>query len=137
MWWKPNNRGYTSQINQAGRYSLEKAERIVDRANIMIHSTPNEAMIPYPEPKEEIKKENLNLVQTCGACPEQYDVFLEDRQVGYLRLRHGQFRADYLNCGDESVYSSSTIGDGVFEADERDIHINNALNAICEKLNHE
>jgi hypothetical protein len=38
------------------------------------------------------------LVLTCAACPEQYDVFFEDFQIGYLRLRHGSFRADYPEC---------------------------------------
>lgn len=39
------------------------------------------------------------LEQTCYAYPEQYDVFLDGKQVGYLRLRHGYFRCDYPNCG--------------------------------------
>jgi len=34
------------------------------------------------------------LVLTCGACPEQYDVFKNGQQVGYLRLRHGFFSAE-------------------------------------------
>ena len=48
------------------------------------------------------------LKMTCGACPEQYDVFdSEGKQVGYLRLRHGGFRADYPNCGGDTVYRCS------------------------------
>ena len=35
---------------------------------------------------------------TCFACPEQYDVFLDGEQVGYLRLKHGVFRCDYPAC---------------------------------------
>ena len=35
------------------------------------------------------------LVRTCYACPEQYDVFFHDFQIGYLRLRHGNFTAEY------------------------------------------
>ena len=37
----------------------------------------------------------IELVKTCGACPEQYDAYFEGYQVGYLRLRHGTFRVDY------------------------------------------
>jgi hypothetical protein len=31
------------------------------------------------------------LEQTCIACPEQYDVYLDNSYVGYLRLRYGRF----------------------------------------------
>ncbi len=31
-WWRPNQRGYTSIIEEAGRYSLEKATEIVNDA---------------------------------------------------------------------------------------------------------
>lgn len=27
----------------------------------------------------------ITLIPTCSACPEQYDAFCDDRQVGYLR----------------------------------------------------
>jgi hypothetical protein len=27
---------------------------------------------------------------TCPACPEQYDVFVGDKQVAYVRLRYGE-----------------------------------------------
>ena len=73
----------------------------------------------------------MNLVQTCGACPEQYDVFLNDEQVGYLRLRHGYFRADYPYCGGVTVYEASPDGDGIFADYERDNYINAALEAIA------
>lgn len=71
------------------------------------------------------------LVQTCGACPEQYDVFLNDKQVGYLRLRHGWFRADAPNCGGETVYQSYPVGDGIFDTqEERDIELRKAVLAL-------
>ena len=31
----------------------------------------------------------LNFKKTCDACPEQYDVFKDEKQVGYVRLRWG------------------------------------------------
>lgn len=73
---------------------------------------------------------DFRLVQTCGACPEQYDVFDGDEQVGYLRLRHGHFTASYPDVMGETVYAASTRGDGIFETDERDEHIKAALEAI-------
>lgn len=32
-WWKPNSRGYTVDLEQAGEYSKEQAEAIVSGAN--------------------------------------------------------------------------------------------------------
>ena len=38
---------------------------------------------------------------TSYACPEQYDVDLDEAENrGYVRLRHGELRADYLPDGD-------------------------------------
>jgi hypothetical protein len=75
------------------------------------------------------------LEQTCFACPEQYDVYNRDGiQVGYLRLRHGYFRADYPDVGVEVVYeTSNVIGDGIFEDEEREIHISKALLCLRER----
>jgi hypothetical protein len=75
------------------------------------------------------------LQQTCSACPEQYDVFKNSVQVGYLRLRHGFFYADVPNCGGTTVYESDTIGDGCFDDDEeRAFHLTNAIVAIDAEL---
>lgn len=30
---------------------------------------------------------DLRLNKTCSACPEQYDVYYEDQQIGYIRRR--------------------------------------------------
>lgn len=75
----------------------------------------------------------LRLVCTCSACPEQYDVFDANRQqVGYLRLRHGRFRADVPDCGGETVYEATPRGDGLFEADERARYLSEAVAAIVK-----
>jgi hypothetical protein len=79
--------------------------------------------------------EGLRLVCTCPACPEQYDVFdSAEKQVGYLRLRHGTFRADYPGCGGETVYQVSTKGDGVFSDDERQQELTNAVKALKQRI---
>jgi hypothetical protein len=77
------------------------------------------------------------LIQTCSACPEQYEVYKGVNEVGYLRLRHGFFRADYPYCGGEEVYTSDTEGDGIFEGHERDMHLDKAILAIDEKRKHD
>jgi len=77
---------------------------------------------------------NYNLVMTCSECPEQYDVFRGTKQVGYLRLRHGGFRAEYPDCGQEEVYWVET-GYGDFECDrDRAIHIIKAVIEIHKRV---
>lgn len=67
---------------------------------------------------------------TCGACPEQYDVFKDGLQIGYLRLRDGLFRADYGGCGGPEVYEAEPEGDGFFEAHEREGYLTESVNAL-------
>lgn len=78
----------------------------------------------------------LKIICTCSACPEQYDVHDQDGQtVGYLRLRHGFFRAEAYVDGDEHiVYTATTEGDGSFEPEERQGHLDRALDAIERAL---
>jgi hypothetical protein len=84
---------------------------------------------------EEPRDTTINGVElrlTCEACPEQYDVFdLHGAQIGYLRLRHGQFTADYPDCNGKTVYSSLTKGDGqFFDANERISELTKAVNEL-------
>jgi hypothetical protein len=78
--------------------------------------------------------EGLRFVLTCIACPEQYEVFDGERQVGYVRLRHGWLRVDYPECGGEVLLENGEnddIGDGMFETDElRDAWLTRAAQAI-------
>ncbi len=76
----------------------------------------------------------IKLVMTCGACPEQYDAFLDGEQVGYLRLRHGDFRVDFPDCEGETIYEASPRGDGAFEDGERDYYLRFAVDAIHKRL---
>jgi len=77
---------------------------------------------------------SLYVRQTCGACPEQYDVFSDDIIVGYLRLRHGLFTAREGGVAGDVVYSANTEGDGSFEDDEREFHLERALEEIAKTL---
>lgn len=79
-------------------------------------------------------RDDIRLEMTCGACPEQYDAFVGDKQVGYLRLRHGGFTVDYPDCGGETIYEASPMGDGCFENGERDNYLNAAKTAIFLKM---
>ncbi len=72
------------------------------------------------------------LKMTCAACPEQYDVFNANGiQVGYLRLRHGYFRADCPDVGGDTVYEAHARGDGMFDDDERIPQLTAAVNSIA------
>lgn len=81
----------------------------------------------------EHQRGEFTLRQTCFACPEQYDVYLNGARVGYLRLRHGYF---YAECpvDSEPVYTAHPRGDGIFEPDERDYHLDKAVAAIRAKI---
>lgn len=67
---------------------------------------------------------------TCQVCPEQYDVFIEDKLVGYIRVRHGVCTAAYPDYAGENVYTALTHGDGEFEDDERTLHLERAIEGI-------
>ncbi len=85
----------------------------------------------YTPSDQDIIIDGCRLIMTSMACPEQYDVFDEnDKKVGYLRLRHGTFRADAPVVGGDTVYESHPKGDGVFEDDERIPELRKAVAAI-------
>lgn len=72
----------------------------------------------------------FELEMTCGACPEQYDVYLCGENVAYLRLRHGYF---YAQCpiGGEVVYQTHPRNsDGIFSYEDRAEHLPRAINAV-------
>lgn len=80
------------------------------------------------------KVEGCTLKCVCGACPEAYEVFdAEGEQVGYLRLRHGWFRADYPFANGEIVYESRPKGDGIFDEGERMEELAKAVRALNER----
>lgn len=73
----------------------------------------------------------FKLVQTCVACPEKYDVYHNGSLVGYLRLRHGRFRAEYLG---NQVYEANPQGDGRFYPEERSSYLMRACQAISAAM---
>ena len=67
---------------------------------------------------------------TCPSHPEQYDVYLDSQQVAYFRLRHGEFRVDVPECGGETIFRACPNGDGLFDADERQRYLTEAIQAV-------
>jgi hypothetical protein len=79
-------------------------------------------------------KNGLEINRTCAACPEQYEVFKDRIQVAYYRLRNGEFRVDYPDCGGETIYEAEPIGDGIFESRKRLIFLNKAMKVLINKI---
>lgn len=77
--------------------------------------------------------EDIKLIQTCGACPEQYDALIGHSLVGYLRLRHGYFYVQYPHCGGKLVFEAYPEGDGIFEDHERERFLTAAKEAILKE----
>ena len=78
-----------------------------------------------------IEINGYNLILTCGACPEQYDVCKDNVVVGYMRLRHGRFTVNVPDCLGKQVYSACPRGDGVFDnEEERMKHLTEGIIAI-------
>lgn len=47
---------------------------------------------------------NFEFHETCGACPEQYDVYLEGKLVAYVRLRYAKLAAYVPDVGGRQVH---------------------------------
>lgn len=86
--------------------------------------------------------DNIRLECTCGACPEQYDMFIDDTQVGYIRYRWG-----YLACrpcnSDGTIDWNNTVFEwehpddgwsGIIPDDQRDILLQQCKNAIAKRI---
>jgi len=77
------------------------------------------------------KYQEILLIKTCVACPEQHDAFYGIKKVGYLRLRHGFFRAEHNG---KIVYQANPIGDGCFEDHERQKYLKKSKKAIYKSM---
>jgi hypothetical protein len=76
----------------------------------------------------------MNIIQTCGACPEQYAVVQDGRMIGYMRLRHGRFTVECPDSGGLQVFVGAPAGEGAFAEYERDFWLRKGQEAIQEWL---
>ncbi len=79
--------------------------------------------------------DGLKFVMTCSEFPEQYDVFDGDNQVGYVRMRYGNFSVSCPDAGDCLVVNRGMLGYGAFEDDERELCLKEAASAIRKWMN--
>ena len=80
---------------------------------------------------------HLKFIQTCIACPEQYDVILNKEQVAYVRLRWGHlvvYYPDYLRGVLIYEHSFGEKLKGEFTDAERDYYLDIIRRKIVEKL---
>jgi hypothetical protein len=74
--------------------------------------------------------------RTCDACPEQYDVFLDGKMVGYVRLRWSCLTAESPYVFGDTVYEHE-FGEGLqgcFDSDEqRNYHLELIAKALYNK----
>ena len=77
----------------------------------------------------------LNFKKTCDACPEQYDVFKDEKQVGYVRLRWGNLTVESPDCGGDLVYEHHFEDDSWKGSFDDDNERNKYLLIIANELN--
>lgn len=134
-WLKTLSLAEGKRLNAELYKSVHVREQALEELKATLQMPPiaeNTAEPSWDSPMEQVIGD-YKLVCTCSVCPEQYDVLLVNggAQVGYLRLRHGFFRADYPVCGGETVYTQNTVGDGCFaSAEERKTELTAAIAAI-------
>lgn len=82
----------------------------------------------------------LELVRTCEACPEQYDVYENNKLVAYIRLRWGHLTVNLYDGNQISDYIlyEKTYSDkfkGIFDnEDERQKELDIILSIIRNYL---
>lgn len=82
-----------------------------------------------------MKADEIELQQTCSACPEQYDAYYKGSQVGYLRMRWGVFWV-FCPYSDGEVVLSAKVSDnpylGAFHDADRESWLQKAKEAIVK-----
>ena len=73
----------------------------------------------------------MKFIKTCNWCPEQYDIFDEEKQVAYMRVKYGICECYVPDADGTIVYLSYIKGRGEFiDDEERQLHFKNAAKCI-------
>lgn len=78
--------------------------------------------------RHEIKE--YTLINLSMACPEAYDVYKNDQQVAYFRVRYGLFSVRIPTSLGDTVYTAEVAGEACFEDDERDFYLHEGIEAV-------
>lgn len=95
----------------------------------------NEQEVQFSLIKKLYAKNGLEIIMTCEACPEQYEIFKNGKQIAYYRLRHGEFSVSCQdNEGEEIIMSEEPNGDGMFDPNERLNYLTKAMRKVLLRL---
>ena len=83
-----------------------------------------------------ITKPKLQFKQTCFMCPEQYDVFLDEKQVAYVRLRWGCLTVEVPDVKGKGILEHNFNEEfkGSFKDKERELWLKKIEEKILEYL---
>lgn len=83
----------------------------------------------------------LTFILTSVGCPEQYEIFKDENQVGYVRIRSGWFRIDYpkhkYEKGSKTIFEkqvSVNMLKGQFNRSERAYYLKLTADLINYRL---
>lgn len=85
--------------------------------------------------------DNIRLECTCSACPEQYNMFIDDTYVGYIRYRWGYLACH--PCNEDTIEWNKTVFEwqhpddgwsGIIPEDQRDTLLQQCKNAIAKHI---
>ena len=97
-------------------------------------------MVPENKPHRQPERrgiKGLAFELTCGACPEQYDVWYKGAKVAYVRFRHNQLTVEVPFDGIEVLREKieDFPDQGVFSSEEqRTFWLEKAAELIKEEL---
>ena len=73
----------------------------------------------------------LQFTETCSACPEQYDVYKDNIQIAYIRLRWGTLRCEVPDYTTIYEYNFDDNFQGCFYCEEsRQYHLEKIADLI-------
>lgn len=75
--------------------------------------------------------DKISLVRALTTSPEIYDAYIGEEQVGYLRLRGGEFRVSFPDRDGDVILNANARGREEFEDDEREQFLLMAKDAIA------
>jgi len=73
-------------------------------------------------------------VETCSMCPEQYEVFKDDKQVAYIRVRWSYANCEVPDCGGTVIHEinvdEGTMTGGFIDENQRDEFFNKVIEVL-------
>lgn len=71
----------------------------------------------------------IRLEELCSDYPEAYNLFIQDKEVGYLKVRGGIFSVEY-DLTSKIIFTTVVDGDGCFCDHERDYFLRKGIKEV-------